>query len=378
MLLRAKALESGDTGGRRLAYRENERPSVQPPTGAVAGGGRRTEGDGAAGVTAANGGSGMGNGKQAVPDVSPDASLPSRFPAPDSLLVFYGGTFDPVHLGHLAIARHARDALGCTIRMMPAADPPHRAPPGADAAHRARMLALAIDGEPGLQVDLRELDRDGPSYSVDTLRAVRAEYGDAVPVALLIGADSLLGLPTWREWTALFGLAHLVVAERSGSALDLRLPRRLELLVANHRRGNDEAGVALVDVALRQPRVARQPLLLLRRQVFRRREGQSVVGDVIGSAAAPRRAGGMLAPTATRTISNGTATSVAGSRARSGQICGWPCSAFRSRLETTSATKTLDLASFTFASNSRTCWRTASCDSRTTRASAYRSAKVSR
>lgn len=166
----------------------------------------------------------MGNGKQAVPDVSPDASLPSRFPAPDSLLVFYGGTFDPVHQGHLAIARHARDALGCTIRMMPAADPPHRAPPGADAAHRARMLALAIDGEPGLQVDLRELDRDGPSYSVDTLRAVRAEYGDAVPVALLIGADSLLGLPTWREWTALFGLAHLVVAERSGSALDLRLP----------------------------------------------------------------------------------------------------------------------------------------------------------
>ena len=87
-----------------------------------------------------------------------------------------------------------------------------------------QLLALAIDGEPGLQVDLRELDRDGPSYSVDTLRAVRAEYGDAVPVALLIGADSLLGLPTWREWTALFGLAHLVVAERSGSALDLRLP----------------------------------------------------------------------------------------------------------------------------------------------------------
>nr|WP_238346163.1 nicotinate-nucleotide adenylyltransferase [Luteimonas saliphila] len=145
-------------------------------------------------------------------------------PIPHSLLVFYGGTFDPVHLGHLAIACHARDVLDCTIRMMPAADPPHRAPPGTDAAHRARMLALAVDSEPGLQVDLRELGREGPSYSVDTLRGIRAEYGDALPVALLIGADSLLGLPTWREWTALFGLAHMVVAERSGSALDLRLP----------------------------------------------------------------------------------------------------------------------------------------------------------
>ena len=140
------------------------------------------------------------------------------------LRTWYGGTFDPVHDGHLAIARAARDALDCAIRFMPAADPPHRAPPGADAAQRAEMLRLAIDDEPGLRVDLRELRRDGPSYSVDTLRGLRAEYGEAAPIALLVGADSLLGLPTWHDWTALFGLAHFVVADRPGSALDARLP----------------------------------------------------------------------------------------------------------------------------------------------------------
>ena len=148
------------------------------------------------------------------------------------LRTWYGGTFDPVHDGHLAIARAARDALDCAIRFMPAADPPHRPPPGADAAQRADMLALAIDGEPGLRLDLRELRRDGPSYSVDTLRGLRAEYGNDAPIALLVGADSLLGLPSWHDWTALFGLAHFVVADRPGSALDARLSPALAEAVA--------------------------------------------------------------------------------------------------------------------------------------------------
>ena len=139
---------------------------------------------------------------------------------PRALRVLYGGTFDPVHLGHVAVARAARDALGATVAFMPAADPPHRAPPGAHAADRAAMLELATAGEPGLALDLRELRRDGRSWTIDTLRALRADIGDDAPVALLVGADSFAALPTWKSWQALFGLAHFVVAGRGGNGSD--------------------------------------------------------------------------------------------------------------------------------------------------------------
>lgn len=140
------------------------------------------------------------------------------------LRVQYGGTFDPVHDGHIAIACAARDALSSDIHLMPAADPPHRPAPGASAADRVAMLQLALREHPGLCLDLRELDRDGPSWSVDTLRALRRELGDAMPLALLLGADSFAGLPTWKEWTALFGLAHFVVAGRAGTGVGADLP----------------------------------------------------------------------------------------------------------------------------------------------------------
>ncbi|CAN7221718.1 nicotinate-nucleotide adenylyltransferase [Pseudoxanthomonas sp. LjRoot143] len=141
------------------------------------------------------------------------------------LQVFYGGTFDPVHNGHLAIARAAYDTFGVPIRLMPAADPPHRAPPGATAAQRVHLLDLAVQDGPGLCVDRRELERaerdpGARSYTVDTLRELRQERGEALPVALLIGADSLLGLPAWKAWSELFDLAHFIVADRPGSGLD--------------------------------------------------------------------------------------------------------------------------------------------------------------
>jgi nicotinate-nucleotide adenylyltransferase len=141
------------------------------------------------------------------------------------LQILYGGTFDPVHNGHLAIAAAAYEVFGVPIRLMPAADPPHRAPPGATAAQRVHLLDLAVQGATGLCVDRRELvraDRDpgARSYTVDTLRELRHEQGDALPVALLIGADSLLGLPAWKAWSHLFDLAHFIVADRPGSGLD--------------------------------------------------------------------------------------------------------------------------------------------------------------
>lgn len=138
--------------------------------------------------------------------------------AKGALVLLHGGTFDPVHNGHLAIARAAGQALDCPVRLMPAADPPHRSLPGATAAQRARMLELATADEPGLCVDRRELERDGPSYTVLTLRELR-DGDPGIPVALLLGADAFLGLPGWREWKALFSLAHFVVAGRPGLAL---------------------------------------------------------------------------------------------------------------------------------------------------------------
>jgi nicotinate-nucleotide adenylyltransferase len=148
------------------------------------------------------------------------------------LRIHYGGTFDPVHLGHLAIARAARDQLQVAVRLLPAADPPHRPAPGADANQRARMLELAIGDEPGLLLDRRELERAQrepalPSYTVDTLRELRAELGPRQPLAWLVGADSLLALPSWHEWESLFGLAHFVVADRPGSSLERSLPAPL-------------------------------------------------------------------------------------------------------------------------------------------------------
>jgi len=139
--------------------------------------------------------------------------------------LYYGGTFDPVHNGHVAIACAARDELGAPVQLMPAADPPHRAVPGANAQRRADMVELAIEGHQGLRTDRRELRRAGrqperPSYTIDTVRELRDELGPDAPLALLIGADSLLGLPTWREWEALPEYVHFVVADRPGSRLD--------------------------------------------------------------------------------------------------------------------------------------------------------------
>lgn len=141
------------------------------------------------------------------------------------LRIFYGGTFDPVHDGHVAIARAARDALHAEVSLLPARDPPHKAVTGANADQRAAMLELAIAGEPGLVVDRRELHRAGPSYSVDTLGELRAELGEDAPLAWLVGADSLRQLHTWHRWRELSERAHLLVVERPGANIDLAVLR---------------------------------------------------------------------------------------------------------------------------------------------------------
>ena len=128
--------------------------------------------------------------------------------------LLYGGTFDPVHLGHLAIARVVADTFGEPVFLLPAADPAHRPAPGASAQQRAAMLDLACAGDHRMKVDRRELDRPGPSYSVDTLAQVRAELGKEASIIWVMGIDSLQQLDTWHDWKRLFDLAHVLGIER--------------------------------------------------------------------------------------------------------------------------------------------------------------------
>jgi nicotinate-nucleotide adenylyltransferase len=137
--------------------------------------------------------------------------------APIGLL---GGTFDPVHYGHLRAADEVRRMLGLAeVRLVPAGDPPHRAVPSASAEQRLAMLDLAVAEFPGLVVDPREIAREGKSYTVLTLEELRAE-APARPIVLVVGVDAFAGFPTWHRWREIFTLAHVVVVTRPGASID--------------------------------------------------------------------------------------------------------------------------------------------------------------
>jgi nicotinate-nucleotide adenylyltransferase len=149
-------------------------------------------------------------------------------------LAVLGGTFDPVHIGHLRVALEAAEALDADVRLLPTGTPPHRPPPRASAATRAAMLEAALAGQSRLTLDTRELRRAGPSYTFDTLSELRAEF-PARPLVLLLGADAFAGLPGWHRWRELFDLAHLVVLTRPNHGA--ALPEDLAREVASRRVG---------------------------------------------------------------------------------------------------------------------------------------------
>jgi nicotinate-nucleotide adenylyltransferase len=128
-------------------------------------------------------------------------------------LAIFGGTFDPVHIGHLCVAWEASELLDAEVLLMPARVPPHRPAPIASVEQRVAMLRAALAGQSRIRLDLRELQREGPSYTFDTLLDLRAEHGDR-PLVLLMGADAFAGLTQWHRWHALPGLAHIGVLSR--------------------------------------------------------------------------------------------------------------------------------------------------------------------
>ena len=133
------------------------------------------------------------------------------------LIGILGGTFDPVHLGHLALAEAALARLPLSeVLWLPSGSPGHRGSPVASARDRLAMLRLATSGHARYRIDESELARIEPTYSVHTLTRMRAQLGAAQPLVLLLGSDSFLSLPTWLRWRELFDLAHIAVASRPG------------------------------------------------------------------------------------------------------------------------------------------------------------------
>ncbi len=128
----------------------------------------------------------------------------------------FGGTFDPIHFGHLRTAFELMQVLELEeLRFVPAGDPPHRDVPLAAAGLRLAMVRAAIAGQPGFTVDDREVRRDGPSYTVTTLAELRAEFPRR-PICLVVGMDAFLGMDRWHQWREIPGLAHVAVAHRPG------------------------------------------------------------------------------------------------------------------------------------------------------------------
>ena len=153
------------------------------------------------------------------------ASLPS-FPILSPLVGVFGGTFNPVHYGHLRSALELVERLQLEqLRLMPSASPPHRDAPECSAERRAAMVELAVTGEPRLVCDAREMQRPGKSYTIDSLIELRGELGTRQGLCMVLGCDAVQDIATWHRWQELLDWAHIVIIARPG----WQLPRAGEL-----------------------------------------------------------------------------------------------------------------------------------------------------
>ena len=129
----------------------------------------------------------------------------------------FGGTFDPIHYGHLRSALELSERLELDqLRLMPCATPPHRPSTDCTAVQRAAMVELAVAGESRLVCDTRELQRSGPSYTIDSLIELRQELGEQTSLSLIMGCDALLDIGSWYRWEEILNWAHVVVIARPG------------------------------------------------------------------------------------------------------------------------------------------------------------------
>ena len=165
-----------------------------------------------------------------------------------------GGTFDPIHMGHLDLARAAADALNLDrVRLVPSYVPPHRTAPGASVFHRFAMVALAAAADARFEADDQELRREGPSYTADTLRQLQRQGFTATEIFFLTGADAFAGIATWKDYPELLNLAHFVVCSRPGEPAEMvrgLLPDLRDRMVdAKEFDGSVGTNVILLDAA---------------------------------------------------------------------------------------------------------------------------------
>ena len=154
-----------------------------------------------------------------------------------ALHAVFGGTFDPIHYGHLKTVEALAHEVGLhQVTLLPNNVPPHRPQPEASAAQRVAMVKLAIADRPLFNLDTRELARQTPSYTVETLEQLRAERGADRPLAFIIGQDSLLSLHKWHRWQRLMALCHLLVCQRPGYARTMPTPELQRWLTRHHTR----------------------------------------------------------------------------------------------------------------------------------------------
>jgi nicotinate-nucleotide adenylyltransferase len=155
------------------------------------------------------------------------------------LIGLLGGTFNPIHIGHLRLAQEISDALNFDeMRFIPSANPPHKTAPEVSAEHRANMVQLAIVNNSLFKLDTRELSRKSASYTIDTLISMRKELGKEVALCLMMGSDAFVHLNTWHRWQELLNYCHIILVQRPTTSKQPKLAGELARLLEENYTEN--------------------------------------------------------------------------------------------------------------------------------------------